>query len=264
MRWHIRLGVVCALAVAAALWADPGLAQQASPPPQEPDYDDRFELRCGRCDNLSEGYPRGPYAIEYISAPGTAGCNPRVTAPGAAGNCPRVSGRSGRGGGSTSGDRGSDRSRRADSDAPDSRGPTARPPPPPSHDEALATCPPPPEPVLGRDPDPEGVTGMDTYLWAQPQDAMSSTTSVRGYPVACTITPMTWTWRTGDGGSYTRNRPGGPHPDNPADHVYETKGDYQMSLTVAWRATTTYGSAALTRTTTQPYTVFEIRSVLTR
>ncbi|HVL99058.1 MAG TPA: hypothetical protein VM324_07185, partial [Egibacteraceae bacterium] len=137
------------------------------------------------------------------------------------------------------------------------------PPAPPSLAEALATCPRPGQPVLGRNPDPEGVTGMEVYLWAEAQEAMSSTGAVRGYEVRCTVTPMRWTWRTGDGGTYTRERPGGPHPDNPAEHVYETKGDYEMSLTVTWRMSTNFGSTEVRRTTTVPYHVIEIRSVLT-
>ncbi len=106
---------------------------------------------------------------------------------------------------------------------------------------------------------------MAVYLWAQAQAqaAMSSATTIRGYAVSCTLTPTQWTWETGDGATYTSDRPGGPHPDHPAEHVYETKGDYDQRLTVTWRATTSAGTTTLTRTTTEPYHVFEIRSVLT-
>lgn len=136
-------------------------------------------------------------------------------------------------------------------------------PPPPTLDEALATCPAPGPPVLGRNPDPEGVTGLETYLWAEPQSAQSGRAQVRGHPVACTLTPVRWTWTSGDGATYTRTRPGGPHPDNPAGHVYETKGDYTMTLTVDWQADTSLGTATLSRTTERDYHVFEVRSVRT-
>lgn len=141
--------------------------------------------------------------------------------------------------------------------------PGGAPPPPPSLGEAVASCPSPGAPGLGRNPDPEGVTGLATYLWAQPQAPMSSSGVVRGYAVACTVTPVRWVWETGDGASYASDRPGGPHPDHPAEHVYETKGDYDQRLTVTWRAVTSMGTATLTRTTTEAYHVFEIRSVLT-
>lgn len=104
---------------------------------------------------------------------------------------------------------------------------------------------------------------METYLWAEGQEAQSSAGMIRGYAVSCTVTPVRWTWDTGDGGVYTRERPGGPHPDHAAEHVYETKGDYVMRLRVTWRAATNYGSAEFTRETAVPYHVFEVRSVLT-
>lgn len=137
------------------------------------------------------------------------------------------------------------------------------PPPPPTPDEALAACPVPAAPAIGRDPDPEGITGLETYLWAEPHTGESTRTEVRGYAVECALTPVQWTWETGDGATYTRSQPGGPHPDHAAEHVYETKGDYTMTLTVTWEAVTTYGSASLTRSAHADYHVFEVRSVRT-
>ena len=107
------------------------------------------------------------------------------------------------------------------------------------------------------------MTGLETYLWAAPQSAQTASTAIRGYPVSCTVTPARWTWETGDGGSYTRDHPGGPHPDHAAEHVYETKDDYTLTLTVDWEARTTYGSGTVSRRSSMPYRVFEVRSVRT-
>jgi hypothetical protein len=56
--------------------------------------------------------------------------------------------------------------------------------------------------------------------------------------------------------------PGGPYPGHAVEHVYETKDHYDLGLTVRWRRTTSYGSDVIRRSTTEPYTVNEIRSVL--
>lgn len=202
--------------------------------PGQPGY--RSDMRRRGGDSFGECWNCGPGGTRPgDGAPGTTGGTP--------GGSPAATGTgTGGGGGAT---------------AP------AAPPAPPTLGEALASCPSPPPPQLGRNPDPEGVTGLATHLWAQPQEPMSSATTIRGYPVACTLTPTQWTWESGDGASYTRDRPGGPHPDHPAEHVYESKGDYDQRLTVRWQATTSAGAGTLTRSTTVPYHVFEIRSVLT-
>lgn len=107
-----------------------------------------------------------------------------------------------------------------------------------------------------------GVTGLDTYLWADPQAPVNTDASIRGYPVACTTTPVRWTFTTGDGGAYTADIPGGPHPGQVATHLYETTSDYTLGLDVTWVLDTNYGSGSVIRSTTTPYPVIEIRSVL--
>lgn len=142
-------------------------------------------------------------------------------------------------------------------------GPAPSRPAPPSLAEAVATCPALPAPVIGRNPQAEGVTGLETYLWAAAHPPASSTATIRGYPVTCTITPVRWTWTSGDGAAYTRGRPGGPHPDHPVEHVYETKGDYELGLSVVWRQTTSHGTTETVARHSELYHVFEVRSVLT-
>ena len=137
------------------------------------------------------------------------------------------------------------------------------PPAPPTHPEIVAVvCPAPPPATLGRDPAGEGVTGLETYLWASPASSISASGSIRGYPVTCTLTPTSWTFTTGDGATYTTQQHGAPHPGHAATHIYETVGDYTLGLTVTWTRTTSAGADDFTQTHTEPYHVYEIRSDL--
>jgi hypothetical protein len=136
------------------------------------------------------------------------------------------------------------------------------PPEPPDSAEALGVCPTIPEPVIGRSPAAASVTGLDTGLWAAAQEPRSATGSIRGFAVSCTVSPVSWTWTTGDGGVYTRNHPGRPYPAHAVEHVYETKDFYELGLTVRWRRVTRYGADMVSRSKSEPYTVNEIRSVL--
>lgn len=137
------------------------------------------------------------------------------------------------------------------------------PPPAPTRDEAIGTCPQPGPPIIHRDPDPEGLTGLATYLWAGAQAARSSAADIRGYPVTCSATPVAWRWETGDGATYARTRSGSAPPDHAVSHVYETRGDYTQRLTVSWRLTTNYGESTVTRAAARPYKVIEVRSTIT-
>ena len=137
------------------------------------------------------------------------------------------------------------------------------PPAPPTEAEVLAICPDPEDPEIGRDPGRRGLTGLETRLWASPQESIQVGATVRGYAVGCRLTPERWTWDSGDGARYSADRPGGPHPDNPAQHMYETKDAYTLRLTVQWRRETPFGTDTITRTTEEPYRVIEVRSILT-
>ena len=137
------------------------------------------------------------------------------------------------------------------------------PPPPPTAAEAIATCRQPPRSQIHHNPIHRGLTGLDTWLWSDPIDPLVTETTIRGYPVFCVATPYRWEWHTGDGGFYAVTTAGGPHPANPVTHLYETANPrYVLRLDVRWQLVTNYGSAHVTTTTMQPYTVIEVRSVL--
>ena len=133
---------------------------------------------------------------------------------------------------------------------------------PPTLDEALRTCPSLPTPKLYRNPDKEGATGMETWLWADRHSTLRAGATVRGQRVTCTATPERWTWQTGDGASYSRGSPGAQPPKHAAAHIYEAKGGYTQRLTVRWRLQTTQGTGSAERSTTRPYRVVEIRGAL--
>lgn len=106
------------------------------------------------------------------------------------------------------------------------------------------------------------MTGLETYLWAAAQAPLTGSSSIRGYAVVCTATPVEWRWTTGDGGRYAATTPGAPHPGQAATHLYETKGAYTLALDVVWTLDTNYGRGGLVRSASTPYRVVEVRSVL--
>lgn len=133
---------------------------------------------------------------------------------------------------------------------------------PPTLDEALRSCPSLPSPKLFRNPDKEGATGMETWLWSDSAGTLRSSATIRGRRVTCTATPERWTWQTGDGAGYSRSSPGAAPPKHAATHVYERKGDYTQRVTVRWRLATTQGNGSAERSATRPYRVVEIRGAL--
>jgi hypothetical protein len=225
------------LVVLVVLLALPALA---APPPQRQDGG-----RQG--DAVGLGVTRGD--TPEVEAPGGHGCDPRARS-GDRGQCPGADD-------ATDASAASGTGRAAVAGA--AAAPSAAPPAPPRPDEV--TCPAVDAPAIGRDPRYDGLTGLDTYLWASPQQAQTGTGSVRGYATTCTVTPVEWTWTTGDGGTYTRSRHGAPHPDNPVTHLYRRKDLYELTLTVRWKVSTNFGDlAARTRTHREPYRVYEVVS----
>lgn len=147
--------------------------------------------------------------------------------------------------------------------------PPAPPPPPPTRQEiedAVAV----PVPAIGASPSGQGVTGMDSWFWADPQGPLSVSVTLRGWMVTGTVTPTTWTWSTGDGSRYTTSLPGS-EADPAVEHVYETTGDREIGLQVTWAGdyvVTGYGTSYTVddldaeNAIGVAYPVAEIRSVL--
>ncbi|CAN5366106.1 hypothetical protein BH20ACT9_BH20ACT9_04440 [soil metagenome] len=129
-----------------------------------------------------------------------------------------------------------------------------------------------PAPSIGVNPDPRGITGLDTWLWYEGPTRVMTTTSVRGFLVTTTARARGFWWDTGDPavGLLRSSRPGSRRSPA-ATHLYETKGAYRLRAGVAWGGAYRYtGCAAgtdtlpgLAVTGERDYRVVEIRSVLT-
>lgn len=130
-----------------------------------------------------------------------------------------------------------------------------------------------PAPRVSLDPPPAfgGLTGLETRASAEGGTELAVEASVEGYGVRAEVRAISYLWEMGDGTRYRTDHPGSP--EHPAvRHVYETKGDYLLTLAVEWTGTyrfttptgTTHGPYPLGSelfTEEVPYRVVEVRSV---
>lgn len=128
-----------------------------------------------------------------------------------------------------------------------------------------------PPPGIGLNPARKGLTGLDTWGWYEGPQTVTVTVSLRGYRVTAIAHPTGYQWAFGDGATETTESPGSPA--SPAvNHMYQTKGEYSVSLAVAWSGSYTFaghgvsgggslGSVSISNSTSYP--VEEVRSVLT-
>jgi hypothetical protein len=147
--------------------------------------------------------------------------------------------------------------------------PPATPPAAPTREELRKSVPV-PEPSIAANPSGQGVTGLDSWFWANQAGPVTATVTLRGWTVTGTLTPTKWVWATGDGASYTASTPGS-EADPAVKHAYQTKGSRQLTVDVSWEgsyAVSGYGTAytvedlATESTAAVDYPVAEIRSVL--
>jgi hypothetical protein len=126
-----------------------------------------------------------------------------------------------------------------------------------------------PLPRIGHNPRHWGITGVHTWLWDDTDPRPVSTSgSIRGYAITCTLTPTTWTFDTGDPHAerfghprtYTSRSAGHEGEDTDVQHLWEVKGTFALAVTVTWDRTTTAGADRPTRTATTSYQVKEIRA----
>lgn len=150
----------------------------------------------------------------------------------------------------------------------DNTGNPAPPLPPPTHDEIItAVCPDLPPAEIGHNPREYGITGMHTWLWSAGDNTTKTTSGViRGYPVDCILAATTFQVDTNDPNAaryghrrtYTATAPGSETATTEMQHFWETKGTYQLTLTVTWQRITTVGTDYPTRTATVDYPVKEV------
>lgn len=153
------------------------------------------------------------------------------------------------------------------------------PPAPPSPVEVWRTIPL-PTPVLGINPEGKGLTGLKTWIWSTNPGSLAAQTSIRGYTATAKATAVRWVWKMWNDGDTPNLNPNprvessypGSEGTPAATYVYETKGDYTVTLTVWWTGDFTFTGNGVppqteilgdtSRDATRPYHVIEVRSVL--
>ena len=127
------------------------------------------------------------------------------------------------------------------------------------------------KPVVGINPRPTGLTGLETWLWYEGPSELAISTGIGAWTVTGTAYLREITFDMGDGEPVTATSPGSA-TDPATRFVYETKGEYEITITARWEADlvlsgpglpgrpTPIGSAVLRSTETYP--VQEVRSLL--
>ena len=131
-----------------------------------------------------------------------------------------------------------------------------------------------PQPRLAIAPGRIGLTGLESYFWlAEPVAPITATAAVRGIRVIAEAAPAHYLWRFEPDADLMTSDPGRPwtesRPGN-IGHTYETKGHYDVSVEVVWRARWRIGTGAwrdlgfFSTLDSRPYPVQEIVPVLTQ
>jgi hypothetical protein len=147
-----------------------------------------------------------------------------------------------------------------------------QPPAPPTVEEAWAQVPIEPA-VIGASPD-VGVTGMDTWLWADdPGTLGAGPVDLRGWEIEGQAQIEEWTWsgEDGDDAWSVSSASAGSEQDPAGEHMYDVKGDYEIAVARAWTGSYTVTGYGITYTVddltyedeaTVPYDVDEIVAVV--
>lgn len=97
-----------------------------------------------------------------------------------------------------------------------------------------------PEPSIAVAPNEIGLTGLESFFWLEdPLASVTATAQAPGITVSATAIPLRYEWSFGDGGALTTEGAGRPwRAGRPGDiaHLYETKGRYDVGVTVVWAA----------------------------
>ncbi|MBA2272924.1 MAG: PKD domain-containing protein [Actinobacteria bacterium] len=104
-------------------------------------------------------------------------------------------------------------------------------------DKAMALA---PSPVIEVAPEQVGLTGLDSFFWlGQSPSPISATARVSGLTVTAEARPTEYVWDFGDGQEEVTTEPGRPWTrtsEGSISHLYETKGSYDLSVEIIWRA----------------------------
>lgn len=144
---------------------------------------------------------------------------------------------------------------------------TPPPPPPPEPEEVWAEIPIPPV-SFSVNPNAEGLTGLETRLWAEPSGEIAlDLPPIRGYEVSARAHVVEYRWKLGNDEVVETTTPG-TETAPAVEYVYETKGDYVLTLEIVWGGSFTAGGSdpidmgTTSQESDRPYRVSEVRSAL--
>lgn len=85
---------------------------------------------------------------------------------------------------------------------------------------------------------PAGKTlvNLDTIVYTDQAKVSSTTVVLLGFPVVVEATPMSYTWRFGDGTAVTTESPGKPYPAKEITHKYLKRASVSITLTTNYAA----------------------------
>ncbi|GAB3822487.1 PKD domain-containing protein [Kribbella italica] len=85
---------------------------------------------------------------------------------------------------------------------------------------------------------PAGKTlvNLDTIVYTDQAKVSNTTVTLLGFPVLVEATPMSYTWRFGDGTTVTTESPGKPYPAKEITHKYLKRGSVGITLTTNYAA----------------------------
>ena len=86
-------------------------------------------------------------------------------------------------------------------------------------------------------PDGRTLVNLDTIVYTDDSKVSTTTVTLLGFPVVVEATPISYTWRFGDGSpALTTSTPGKPYPSKEIIHKYMRRGTVSLTLTTNYAA----------------------------
>jgi hypothetical protein len=86
-------------------------------------------------------------------------------------------------------------------------------------------------------PNGRTLVNLDTIVYTDESKVSTTTVTLLGFPVVVEATPISYTWRFGDGSpALTTTTPGEPYPSKEITHKYMKRGSVSLTLTTNYAA----------------------------
>lgn len=86
-------------------------------------------------------------------------------------------------------------------------------------------------------PNGRTLVNLDTIVYTDDSKVSTTTVTLLGFPVVVEATPISYTWRFGDGSpALTTSTPGKPYPAKDITHKYMKRGNVSLTLTTNYAA----------------------------